>query len=159
LEAVGRLRDQRPAEAALLLSKAAEASPALAGFLNNKPFALLRDADDLFGPVLEVFAKGVYSWVPLEQVDSLAMNPPRFPRDLLWVPARLTIREGPSGEVFLPNLYPGSHEHASDSIKLGRETDWQAAEGAPVRGLGARTFLVGDDGVGLLEWRELQIAG
>jgi type VI secretion system protein ImpE len=159
MEAVGRLRDQQPAEAAELLTRAADASPPLTGFLNNKPFALLRDADDLFGPVLEVFAKGVYSWVPLEQVDSLAMNPPRFPRDLLWFPARLTIREGPSGEVFLPNLYPASHEHSIDSIKLGRETDWQAAEGGPVRGMGARTFLVGDDAVGLLEWRELQMAG
>ena len=42
------------------------------GRLNGKPFETLRDADDLFGPVLEVLSQGAYFWLPLEQVDSLA---------------------------------------------------------------------------------------
>ena len=48
-------------------------------------------------------------------------------------------------------------EAADDQAKLGRMTDWQAPEGAPVRGHGARLFLVGDDAIGLLDWRELKL--
>ncbi len=155
LEAVNRLRAKRPAEAAELLSKAT--APALHGELNEKPFQLLRDCDDLFGPVLEVMAHGSYYWLPLEAVESLTMKAPQYPRDLLWIPARLELKEGSAGEVFLPALYPQSHAHSDDQIKLGRTTDWKSADGGPVQGLGARTFLVDDDAVGLLEWRQLSL--
>jgi type VI secretion system protein ImpE len=60
--------------------------------------------------------------------------------------------------VFLPAIYPGSHEHADDQVKLGRKTDWKETKDGPVLGMGLRTFLVGDDPVTLLEWRELKLA-
>lgn len=157
LEAVTRLRAKEPAEAAKLLDQANEAAPAVRGLLNAKPFDALRDADDLFGPVLEVMAHGDYYWVPLEQVVSLGMHAPKFPRDLIWVPAKLAVKDGPAGDVFLPVLYPGSHEHAEGPVKLGRATDWKQAEGGPVLGAGLRTFLVGDEPSTLLEWRELMV--
>jgi type VI secretion system protein ImpE len=75
---------------------------------------------------------------------------------LLWVPARLETKSS-AGDVFLPALYPGSHAHPKDEIKLGRETDWQAAEGGPTLGVGHRMFLAGDDGSSILDWRELQM--
>jgi type VI secretion system protein ImpE len=157
LEAVTRLRAGEPAEASKLLEQANEAAPPVRGLLNGKPFEGLRDADDLFGPVLEVMAHGDYYWLPLEQVESLAANAPKFPRDLLWLQAKLSVHDGPAGDVFLPALYPGSHESSDDVLRLGRATDWRGADGAPVRGVGARTFLVGNDGVGLLDWRDLQV--
>jgi type VI secretion system protein ImpE len=156
LEAVNCLRDNRPAEAKGLLDSAAAEAPLVKGQLNGKAVDHLRDADDLFANIIEVMAYGKYCWVPLEQVESIAMNPPKFPRDLLWLPARLEFKEGPAGEVFLPVLYPGSHEHADDQIKLGRATDWTSDEAAPVRGVGLRLFLAGDDTVALPEWREWQ---
>ncbi len=155
LEAVNRLREQRFAEAAEILTKASEATPPLVGMLNNKPFTSLRDCDDLFAGVLEVMAQGNYFWLPLEQVNTLALNAPKFPRDLLWMPARVEIREGPSGDVFLPTLYPGSYAHADDQVKLGRMTDWKSHEGGPVLGIGLRMFLVDDEAMSLPEWREL----
>ena len=63
--------------------------------------------------------------------------------------------EAAAGNVFLPALYPGSHEHPDDQTKLGRTTDWKSSDTGPVLGVGARTFLVDDDALGLLEWREL----
>jgi type VI secretion system protein ImpE len=153
LDAINALRDDRRQDAADLLDKANAMAPPVSGTLNGKPFAGLRDADDLFGPVLEVFAQGKYLWLSAEQVDALALNPPKVPRDLIWAPAKLVTRTGEEGDVFLPALYPGSHDHPDDAVRLGRATDWTAD--APVHGRGARTFLVGDDGVGLLEWREL----
>jgi type VI secretion system protein ImpE len=155
LEAVNRLREQRPAEAAETLAKATAATPQFKGHVNDKPFSSLRDCDDLFAGVLEVMAQGAYFWVPLEQVQALTMNPPKFPRDLLWIPARLEM-EAAAGNVFVPALYPGSYEHPDDQIKLGRATDWKSSDTGPVLGVGARTFLVDDDALGLLEWRELK---
>jgi type VI secretion system protein ImpE len=157
LEAINRLREGRATEASDLLKKANDLVPALKGSLNAKTFEGIRDADDLFGSVLEVMAHGNYYWLPLEQVACLALNAPEFPRDLIWAQARLMMTEGEHGEVFLPVLYPGSHEHVDDQVKLGRSTDWKTLEGGAVLGVGARTFLVGDDASSLPEWRELQI--
>lgn len=152
LDAVNRLREERPDEAAEALTRANEAMPAIAGRLNGQPFTSFRDADDLFAGVLEVMAHGRYFWVGLEQVRLVAMNPPRFPRDLLFIPARLELEEE-QGEVFLPALYPGSHEHPDDQVRLGRMTDWKEV-GSAMLGIGLHTFLRDDDAVGLLEWRE-----
>jgi type VI secretion system protein ImpE len=158
MEAINCLRENRPKEAADLLSRpAVQTHSFLKGQLNDKPFQELRDGDDVFGTVLEVMARGKYFWVPLEQVDTLAMNPPRFPRDLLYFPAKLLTRDGESGDVFLPVLYPGSHAHPDNQIKLGHATDWIAAEGGPVRGVGRRNFFVGEDVSSLLEWRQLSL--
>lgn len=157
LEALNCLRGGQQAQAAELLARADQAAPALKGQLNDKEFDSLRDCDDLFGPVLEVMAHGEYFWLPLEQVDSIAHAPPKSPRDLLWAPVRMDIRNGPTGDAFIPVLYPGSHEHNDDQIKLGRITDWSAPTTGPVRGQGLRMFLFGDDAVSVLELQQLQM--
>jgi type VI secretion system protein ImpE len=156
LKAVDLLRQGQSAEAAATIAKADAAAPAVTGQLNGKPFSLFRDCDDLFGPVLEVMAKGKYFWVPLEQIDSLALSAPKFPRDLLWLTGHLAVREGPEGDVFLPTLYPNSHDSPDNDIKLGRKTDWSSE--APVRGVGLRTYIRDDDAIGILELRELTIS-
>lgn len=155
LEAAKLLREGKPAEATALLTKANESAASLKGTFNGKAFEGFRDADDLFGTVLEVLANGEYFWVPVEQIDTVACNAPRFPRDLLWLPARVMMKDGQQGEVHLPVLYPRSHEHPDEGVKLGRNNDWLQAEGGPVLGVGARTYLAGDDGVAVAEWREL----
>jgi type VI secretion system protein ImpE len=157
LEAVNRLRENRPAEAAELLTKAAALMPELKGELNGKPFSSLRDCDDLFSGVLEVMAQGGYYWVPLEQIDAMSISAPKTPRDLLWLPARLEMTES-AGNIHLPVLYSGSHEHADNQVKLGRMTDWKSPEGGPTLGIGAKTFLADEDVVTLLDWRQLEIA-
>jgi type VI secretion system protein ImpE len=154
LEALGHLREKRPAQAADALARAAEVSPPVKGTLNKKPFDSLRDYDDLFASLLEVMAHGNYYWVPLEQVDGVTMNGPRFPRDLLWIPARLEL-ESSAGTVFLPALYPGTHEHSDPQVRLGRSVDWKETVDGPTLGSGVHVFLAGDQTVNLLDWREL----
>lgn len=155
LEAVDRLRAQRPAEAAELL-QTANASFQVKGVLNGKPFDSLRDEDDLFAGVLEVMANGIYYWVPLEQVQALTVAAPESPRDLLWASARLEM-DGAAGGVHLPVLYPGSHEHPDDQIRLGRLTDWKPSEDGPILGVGQHAYVAGDEPISLLEWRQLQM--
>ena len=85
----------------------------------------------------------------------MTLNPPKFPRDLLSAPAA-EIADA-AGDVFLPVLYPGSHEHSDEAqCGLGRLTDWRGGEGGPVLGVGLRTFLADDDPVTLPEWREVE---
>ena len=158
LQAVNLLREGRKAEAAAELAQAEAETPAVAGSLNGKAFDHLRDCDDLLSGVLEVMSQGKYYWVPLEQIEALAADAPSTPRDLLWLPAHLQMRDGPEGDLFLPALYPNSHEHADDAVRLGRATDWKGAEGEPILGAGLKVFLRGDDDISILEWRQLASA-
>jgi len=149
------LADGKTSEAADAFQQANAQIPDLIGKLNDKPFDGLRDGDDCLGSVLEVFNHGRYYWVPLEQVQTLTMNAPRFPRDLLWIPAHLEMKAGDEGSVFLPALYPGTEKETDVQLKLGRMTDWRGE--APVRGVGAKSFFVGPDEMGLLDWRKLEL--
>lgn len=154
LEAINRLRENNLAEAAALTAKANQLTPQLTGKLNDKPFASFRDADDLLAGILEVFAQGGYYWVPFEQVENLNVAVPKTPRDLLWRSARLEM-PGSAGNIFLPALYPLSHEHADEKVKLGRMTDWRGGDSGPVLGVGLHMYLAGDDDVSILDWKEL----
>ncbi len=142
-------------EAAEAFQQANEQIPPIHGTLNDKPFDGLRDGDDCLGSVLEVFARGQYFWVPLDEVATLTMNAPRFPRDLLWIPAHLELKAGDAGSVFLPALYPGTDQEPDVQLKLGRMTEWRGD--ALVRGVGAKEFYVGSEPISLLDWRNLVV--
>lgn len=157
LEALQQLREGQAEQAHQTLENAREKAPAVTGSINSKSFKSLSDCDDVLGTVLEVMAKGEYFWVPLESVATIAMNPPRFPRDLIWAPARLETQGADSGEVYLPALYHQSHQHQDDAVKLGRTSDWMETPNGPVLGRGGRMFLLDDDSIPLLEWRELLV--
>jgi type VI secretion system protein ImpE len=159
LEAVAALKAGNATAAGERVAESDAATGTVAGILNGKPVVGLRDADDLFGPILEVMAKGVYYWVPLEQVEGLAANPPKFPRDLVWFPVKLSVRGGPEGDAFLPTRYPGTTESADEALKLARATDWPEPAAGPVRGVGLRLLAAGDDAVAVTELREWAATG
>jgi type VI secretion system protein ImpE len=158
LEALTCLREGKTADAMARLEKAEETTPEVKGRLNEQPFESLRDYDDVLGPVLEVMSRDAYYWTPLEQIASLTLNAPRFPRDLIWRPATLEMKSGETGEVFLPGLYAGSHAEADAQIKLGRATDWRGEENGATRGVGAKLFRADDRDVPLIEWRRLEVS-
>lgn len=138
------------AEARQLLDEANAAVPSLTGTLDGKSFDGLYDADERLGTVLEVFATGgVYSWLPLEQVRSLVMNPPLAPRDIILRPASVTMTDGTTGDVLIPGLYPDSHAHPDDEIKLARGTVWLESDGGLTRGSGGRLLLAGSECIAL----------
>lgn len=155
-QAANRLRERRPAEASQLLDQAADACPALSGQVDGQPFDEFRDCDDLVAPFLELFLLRDYVWIPFEQIRELEISPPERPRDLLWAPARIELTDGSQRRAYVPVLYHASHEHADDQLKLGRSTDWQAADQGPVLGVGQRLFLAGEADRALLETRLVQ---
>lgn len=130
--------------------------PALTGTINGMPFEGLYDADERFGTVLEVIgAGGVYSWVPLEHVADITLNPPTSPRDLVFRPAHVTLTDGLDGDVMLPALYPGTHDHPDEEVRLGRATEWVGAEGEVTRGAGGKLFVTGDRSLKLTDLRSI----
>jgi type VI secretion system protein ImpE len=158
LDAVERLRANRPAEAVELLAQSEEDRPLLSGSLGGKPFSDFRDCDDLLAPVLELIVLDEYVWVPFEQIRRLEVDPPERPRDLVWAPVRLVLDDDSQRRGYVPALYCDSHRQADDQIRLGRLTDWQSTAEGPTRGVGLRTFLCGDDAVGLFDLVALELS-
>lgn len=160
LEASIDVREGRPAEAAERLTRAEELRPRTPGVADGQAFDDLRDLDDQTAGVFEVLtSNGKYYWVPIDRVDLLEFRTPERPRDLLWRRARLVVRDGPDGEVYLPTIYAATRVEGDDPLKLGRATDWRGGDASPVRGLGQRTLLVGDEARPLLELGTVEFSG
>src|SRR5262249_21119231 len=106
--------------------------------------------------VLEVLtSNGTYYWVPISQIESIEFHEPTRSRDLIWRRTHLIVSDGPDGEVYVPALYPGAAANPDDLVRLGRRTDWQGDPGAPVRGAGQRTFLVGEEARSVMEIKSI----
>lgn len=156
LEATIRLRENHASEAAELLRQAEEQRPRITGTCDGKAFDDFRDLDDLTAGFFEVLTStGKYYWIPAERVEHMELHPPARPRDLYWRRVHMSVSSGPDGEVFLPTLYPGSHQESDDQLRLGRSTDWKQGAGF-VRGVGQRTFLVGEQDRTILELKEVE---
>ena len=152
LEASIRVREGALQEAALLLDQAEESRRRMTGLCDGQTFQDFRDLDDQTSSILEVITtNGTYYWIPISQVESIEFHEPERSRDLIWRRTHLVVRDGPDGEVYIPVLYPGASMEADDEIRLGRQTDWRGGEAVPVRGVGQRSFLVGDEARPILE--------
>jgi type VI secretion system protein ImpE len=135
--------------------------PPVSGIINGQPFTALEDADPRIGARLELFVAGQYTWLPLEHVASVIMQPPRRLRDLLWAPVVVQpserMQELELGEVLMPTLTPGAWRHPDDQVRLGRVTEVEdLADGRTVP-VGQKLWLVDGGELPLLELRELTI--
>lgn len=158
LSALVAVRAGDQAEALRQADAAEQARPRSAGSHNGTPFDDLRDVDDLLAGSIEVLTTtGKYFWIPTERIISAEFHAPKRPRDLLWRRCSMSVAQGPDGEVYVPAVY-APEDPMTDALRLGRETDWRQAEGGPVRGVGQRVFLVGEDDVAIMELGTLRFA-
>jgi type VI secretion system protein ImpE len=142
-----------------LLDEAEAARPRRRGTVDGATFDDLRDADDVLAGVLEVISNGHYGWIPFARIRQIDLAPARFLRDTLWLPATITLVDGVSSStMFVPVRYPGSERHSDDRVRLARATEWTEAPG-PVRGVGQRAFLAGDELRYVLETRNITFEG
>jgi type VI secretion system protein ImpE len=156
LEASIRVRERVLLEAAGLLDQAEESRPKPSLTCDGQSFHDFRDLDDQTSCILEVLTtNGSYYWIPIAQIESIEFREPARPRDLIWRRTHLIVNEGPDGEVYVPVLYPGAHAEPDDLIRLGRQTDWRGGGVEPVRGVGQRTFLVGDEARSIMELKSI----
>lgn len=159
LAALVALRSGDAAEAARLAAEGEAARPHAAGTMAGRHFVDLRDADDLLAGSFEVLTTtGKYFWIPIERVASVEFHPPKRPRDLLWRRASMSVHSGPDGDVYIPTTYAPPDGLDDPSLMLGRSTDWVGPETGPVRGVGLRTFLVGDEAATIMELTDITFA-
>jgi type VI secretion system protein ImpE len=134
---------------------------AVTGTFNGQPFRSMVDADPRIGARLEIFAAGQYTWLPLEHVSSVVMEPPRRLRDLLWAPVIVRpseqMRELELGEMLMPVLTPFAWQHADPLVRLGRTTDLETLVDGADAPVGQKLWLIDDEEVPVLELRELVI--
>jgi len=134
----------------------------MSGTLNGQPFDSLEDADPRIGARLELFVAGQYTWLPLEHVESVSMQPPRRLRDLLWAPVVVKpsrrMQELELGELLMPMITPGAWRHSDERIRLGRATEVEDLVDGRAAPVGQKLLLVDDGEMPLLELRELTIA-
>jgi len=133
------------------------------GKLNGRPFERLEDADPRLGARLEVFLGGQYTWIPLEHLTTVTVDPPRRLRDLLWAPVHLQAGESLAGvdlgEALLPVLTPSASRDEDELVRLGRVTRWLDLPGGLQAPMGQKMLLVDDEDFPILELRELEIEG
>lgn len=161
LAALVELRAGNVADAARLASEIETVRPHATGRAAGQAFEDMRDADDLLAGTFEVLTPtGKYLWIPIEDVISLDLHPPRRPRDLYWRRATMRVADGPEGDIYLPAIYAAlpSDPPLTEQQRLGRATDWlETADGTLVRGVGARTFLFGEASLTLMELTTLRM--
>lgn len=122
-----------------------------------------RDLDDLLSPITETLTgNGDYYWVPNDQIVSMKFHAPTYPVDLLWRRVSLIVKDGPEADVYIPVTYFGSAASDDEALKLGRATDWVGGDESdakgPVRGLGQRTLLIGEEDIPIMDLVEINFS-
>jgi type VI secretion system protein ImpE len=155
--AMKTMRQARPDDAVKCIDAADKVSPEMWGFLDGKEFEGLRDADDRFGSLLEVFLGGEYCWFAWESMRKVTLDPATVLLDQLYRPATLTMKDGTMLAVHLPLVYPDSFR-IEDEFALGTETDYVCPDGGMTRCVGAKLLLIGDGAeVPLAECRMIEL--
>jgi type VI secretion system protein ImpE len=154
LQALEQFSQGNTAAGNALVDQANASMPAAPFIVDGQQVLSLRDSDDLLSGVLEVFSRGRYCWMPWEHVEKLQLAEPKSPREVLYVPAHLTVR-GTEGDVLIPGLYADSYLQVDEDIRLGRATDWLGLDDAPLRGVGGKVLYLEDQTKPLLHVREI----
>lgn len=144
--------------AARLRAQALEAAPTTSGTLNGEAFEWIADADSRLGPVLEVIINGRYGWVPFASLAKVQIEEPTDLRDMVWMPAHLTLPNGGETVALIPTRYPTLPPEADGPLRLARRTEWvplHPSREDQYRGEGLRVLTTDQTELGLLDVREL----
>ncbi|GGI68216.1 hypothetical protein GCM10007973_01650 [Polymorphobacter multimanifer] len=136
---------------------ALEAAPASAGSINGQQFEWIADADQRFGPMLEVIVGDNYGFLPIAAIKRVVCQGPNDLRDLIWLPGDIELRSGQTSAAMLPVTYPGTGGSGSAALMLARATDWRDQGGLEV-GVGQHLLTTDGPEAGILELRQLIIA-
>jgi type VI secretion system protein ImpE len=142
-----------------LMQQAFEAAPATSFVLDDTPVEWLADADSRLGPVCEIILKGQYYWLPFDHIQKLEFEAPSDLRDLVWLPGRLTLRNGGQHVVLVPSRYPRSYGQADERLVLASLTTWQPIGEDAYAGLGQRSWVSNVDDHAFLSVRSLERTG
>jgi len=144
-------------EARSLRERAFESAPAMAGKIDDQPFAWIADADSRLGPVMEAIVNGRYYWIPFSRVKEIRVEKPQDLRDIAWMPASLSLANGGDVVAFIPTRYPGSESAKDPRLVMARSTEWQERPADTFLGLGQRLWTTDQGDHALMDVRVVQI--
>jgi type VI secretion system protein ImpE len=159
LEALKLTAQGKHKEAGALRTRAFEEAPTTSGKAEGKPFDWIADADSRLGPMLEAVVNGRYYWIPFQRLREVRLEKPTDLRDLVWMPAYLTLANGGETVALIPTRYPGSEASDDNAIRLARKTTWVEADGDTFLGLGQRLLTTNEGELPLLDVRSLLVDG
>ena len=140
----------------------APAPTPVSGTFNGRPFMSIADADARLGARLEVIAGGRYLWIPWAYIAAVHIEPPRFLRDLRWLPARVrtndSVRDVELGDVLLPALTPSVWRSDDPTLRLGRATDWEEMPDGSFAPVGQKMLIIDGEHVPLIEARDVVVS-
>ncbi len=132
----------------------------IAGVFNGKRFTGIRDMDRRLGGSLEFLTAGKYHRIRYRDLTRIEIGDPKNVRDLYWLPAKLEMSEAMGSteleSILIPVLYPQTNLFDDDRTRLGRSTEWAAAESGLEIPLGQRVLEISGEEVPLLEVRSLE---
>lgn len=138
-----------------LNGQALEQAPTTAGKINGEPFEWLADADQRFGPVMEIIFNDHYYWAPLDSIKVMRSEKPSDLRDLVWLPTEVTWTNGGQNMVMIPARYPRLSGIGNDDL-LGRKTDWLDMGQNFVEGTGQKMLATDQADYPLLQVRTIE---
>lgn len=145
------------AEVKALRAEALEQAEPMPGTIDGHEFEWIADADPRLGPVLEAVIDGRYYWVPFERVRAVTIEAPTALRDVVWMPASLTLANGGETAALLPARYPGSESDPDGLIRLARKTEWDEVAPETFHGRGQRMLATDAEEYGLLNVRRIEL--
>jgi len=159
LQALTEAAQGRGAAAAALRAEALEKAQAVPGSIDGQTFDWIADADSRLGPVCEAVIDGRYYWVPFERLRVVALEPPSDLRDVVWMPARITLANAGETAALIPARYPGSEADGDGLIRLARKTEWDEVAPETFHGRGQRMFATPGGEHPLLSVRRIELGG
>ena len=150
------VREGKTAEARALLDEIEEKRPAFACKINGEEKEDFRDYNDLTMCVFEVIVKEAYVWLPMEQVIKIEFFEKKNLRDVFWRQAKVEVKNGLIGEMFLPSLYVNSWKSEDDQVRLGRANNWRDAGEDLYIGEGLRMFFANGEAMPILSINEIE---
>jgi type VI secretion system protein ImpE len=154
--AVKAIRDGDPARAVKWIDRADAIVPPVRGFIDGREFSEIRDADDRYASVLELFHGIAWGWFPWEVVSRVKLAPAKFAMDRFVRMVEVRLKNGLDYEGFLPMLYVGSHE-ADGEFATGMQTDHICPDGGPVRCIGGKELVVDGEEIALEDVTMIEI--
>ncbi|WP_062064917.1 type VI secretion system accessory protein TagJ [Cellvibrio sp. OA-2007] len=137
------------------LQQAFNDAPACAFTIDGSAAAWIADGDSRLGPVCEVFINGQYFWIPFNKIHQITIEAPQDLRDLVWIPATITLTDFSRHFGFLPSRYPLSYAQANDQLSLASLTEWAAIDEHSWAGLGQKILVTNHGEYPLLAVRTL----
>lgn len=122
----------------------------------------LADGDSRLGPICEVIVNGQYYWLPFESCSSIKIDPPTDLRDMVWVPAELTLPNQGKVPAFIPTRYPETAKTSvenADALRRCTATQWVEHSAEVWFGLGQRMWMSDLGEHPILDVREISMHG